>query len=214
MNKNLLILNIFMFNLYKENQFLEMAMSNLSGTALFSGVRVIGLYCSELMKPALDKENKKNMLDSILGAVSYRKNFTYHANETTGIAAEHGYGPLLYLLLMNISPEGLIPNRVPEEMNESAKKVWREFTEGSGRKFVVAEPLNVKHHKESYLNMRFFLQKPLSGTLVAKRRHEQVVGYDPYWKKNNLIATVFDQYLNQELQKVYPEASLLCGNQP
>ena len=195
------------FQTYTEAQFIEMAMRDLSGTALFEGGRLVGLYKAEIMKPALEKNDREGMMKSVLGVASYRRNYIYHTNETTGIAAEQGYGPLLYLLLMHISPNGLIPNRVAEDVNTDAKKVWQQFVEGAGKNFVTAETLGIKHHTEPYLNLKFRLRMPLSGVADAEHRHLQVIGYDQYAHKSNRIAQVLEQYLGLQLRKVYPEVA-------
>ncbi|MCK9458513.1 MAG: hypothetical protein M0R80_02570 [Proteobacteria bacterium] len=206
------------FQEYREEQYLEMAMQGLSNVALFNDARLVGLYNADAMKIALEKGDWQEMMKTIVGAASFRKNSIHNANESTGIASQHGYGPLLYLLLMHRSPNGLIPNRVAREINADAKRVWQQFIEGAGKDLVTTEPLVAtgdspwkgeiaKHHKEPYLNLRFRLKAPLPGIKEAELRNKNVIGWDQYGKKREKIAYVFTKYLDFELGQVYPEVS-------
>jgi hypothetical protein len=204
------------FSQYKEEQYLEMAMKGLSDVAFFYESGLIGIFDAKAMKPALEKKDQKSMLKSVLGVISFRRNNTLDANETTGIAAQHGYGPLLCLLLMSKSPNGVVPNRVRSEMNEDAKKVWLGFVEGTGQHLVTAEPIprlgKFQHHEEPYLNLKFKLKVPMAGLHEAERKGNAVFGLDQFGQNKSVVSSIMQTYLGNEIVNVYPEVIELLSN--
>ena len=83
------------------------------------------LDSKEIKRCEISKE--EDILNPIIGSIVIEKNSKETFWTTISIAAEHGYGPLLYEIAMSdVFPNYLCPDD-PSRVNDDAKKIWKKF---------------------------------------------------------------------------------------
>jgi len=181
----------------------EANLPNIHGLALFQADGLIGLYRPESVRNMLLRRTEFSD-EGVVAALQTRYNARYDCQETEGVAAEHGFGPIIYLIGMQLSPNGLCPNRVRTQMNPEATRVWREFYDGKGSHMAEKEPLVsvdgelATHHEDAFLNMKYFSNQPIDLS-QARRLNEVILKNDPYDEKRIGLWEVIDAYLSNAL---------------
>jgi hypothetical protein len=159
---------------FQEFLFLEMPMRTGENLALASQDNLLFILFENNLALQRDLANYEitEATLHIYGVLRLRENQKYQAMEVDSIWARQGYGPLLYLIGMKSAGSmGLMASRVNTQVTAAAKNVWGNFHSGSGKKFVQAIPLDVKHHEEDYLNHKYILKVPfnISGMINRAR---------------------------------------------
>jgi hypothetical protein len=143
--------------------------------------------------------------DDVLGLVTTRWNESYQVIEIDSIFAKSGYGPLVSQILMSrYKKEGIAMNRSPSFVSDEAKSMWKEFFDGKGSDLVNKEKIDSEfpHHKEDYLNYKFFLKKPIR---LSKQvgNHKKFIGDDPYGETETAFVEFADHLLTNKMNDIY-----------
>tara|TARA_Y100001937_G_C7131160_1_gene337452 strand:+ start:619 stop:1209 length:591 start_codon:yes stop_codon:yes gene_type:complete len=189
--------------LLREGLLDEAAITSLAGIGFFANESesVLGLYKSEDMKKGLENYDADEINEAVIGAVELRYNESLQTYEINSIYADKGYGPLLYLIAMTKSPEGLIPSRT-SQVSKSAKSVWEQFYSGKGQGSVTFEPIKAGRHQEDYMNQKYFIKNPIDLN-KAESVTKDILKNDKYGEKLSMLEEAIDGRLRQEMRDIY-----------
>jgi hypothetical protein len=145
------------FKLFLEQVIDEEAVLSLDNIGIFHSLNddILAIYRKDDdIKKALDIGNSdlflKHLPNNILG-VMYIETTKKYYDQIVSVAAEKGYGPLLYLLAMQLSKLGLIADQDEGYVSDEAKNVWKNFYDGKGSKLVKIVGTIKNDHEEQYL---------------------------------------------------------------
>ncbi|MFW6219468.1 MAG: DUF5661 family protein [bacterium] len=179
-------------------------MKSLSGLALkhVKEEELFILYNMDIYKNVL---NADYAISKIMGVIQYRYNNKYSAYEIDKVGANKGYGPQLYMILMSYAGDkGVIPSRVKGEISDEAKKVWKEFYNGVGSKYVEIYDLKnnqdelANHHEEDYLNKKYVIKRKINiNSLLSKD--------NPYEEYNDAILDYSLTFLFNKITRAYKD---------
>jgi hypothetical protein len=181
----------------------EAAITNLNGIGFFENEyqTVLGIYNFDDIQTGLDNYDADEINESVIGSVELRYNESLETNEINSIYADKGYGPLLYLIAMTKSPEGLIPSRT-DQVSKSAKSVWEQFYSGKGKNLVRTEPIPAGRHKEEFMNQKYFILKPIN-LKKSESLTKSILKDDKYGEKFSMLEEAIDGRLRQEMRDIY-----------
>lgn len=104
---------------------------------------------------------ENNNIKPIIGSIVIEKHPKEMIWSTISIAAEHGYGPLLYEIAMsNIYPHYLSPDD-PSRVSDDAKNIWKKFCSRKDTnkkiKFQLEKPFELINHPALKINPNYCL---------------------------------------------------------
>jgi len=183
--------------------YIEANLPSVNGLAFFEGDNLIGLYRPEVMRDILLKRTGLGT-SAVVAALQTRYNAKYNCHETEAVAAEHGMGPIIYLVGMQQSKNGLCPNRVSSQMSPPAARVWGEFYDGKGSHMADKEPLVsldgelATQYDDSFMNMKYFSNQPIDLS-QARKLNAVTLKNDPYQEKGDTLHQAIDAYLSSAI---------------
>jgi len=141
--------------------------------------------------------------EHFLGALDLRWNDKHKAMEADSILTKKGYGPLMFLIGMQVAgDDGLIPIQT-NQITPAAESVYKEFYEGKGRDLIETTQLEGGRHTDRpHLNQRMRIKKPLD-LASAERRNKEAIGPDPYGQKETLLQEEGDVWLRRAMHEIY-----------
>jgi hypothetical protein len=175
---------------------------SLSGLALLIEYGLYALYqpTSQFVNALKDFDHVE-VTKNIIAACETRPSKNPPSDEVKSIFSRGGYGPTMYLIVMQIAGKrGLVPNTYGM-VSAPAKKVWQEFYSGKGAPLVAHTPVNLGNVEE-YLNQTYFIKRPLNIT-SAKVLHKRVLSSDRYGEMKDVLLEAIDGLLSSEMQRIY-----------
>jgi hypothetical protein len=168
---------------------------------------LLGYYeANEELLAGLEEYEGDKIENNIISAAEYKWNELENCMEVVTINAKQGYGPLLYLSMMQLSKgKGLCPTRIKGHVSKEAEVVWEKFFVPPKGKKILAKPikeLKDKIHDNPALNHKYInIYKPkLSSSLI---NHKKVVRNDRYGEKNSMIIDALEGFIRKKMQDIY-----------
>lgn len=162
------------------------------------------LYDFAKMDLALTEYDYDEIDEAVVGVVETRYNGKHDAVEVDSLWGTQGYGPLLYLIAMQLAkPRKLITNRGVDKTSDSAKRVWKEFYDGRGKNSVEIEELaNPDPNKEDFLN-HAMTNKVKIDIRGMESKNNDILSNDRYGEKKDTLEEAGDSKLKYEMEKIY-----------
>ena len=175
------------------------AFKKLDNFALVLDENLSFLYVADdELAQALENYDTENMEDKILLTFGVKEEMYIDA-----IWAQKGFGPLAYMLAMQISPSGwLAPNWNRNQITASAKKVWKEFFDGKGSNLVIKELIHPGMKDDNFFNYKFKMKKKMNVSKNIKI-HDKFIGNDKYGEKLGMLSELAEGNLRQSMRGIY-----------
>ncbi len=194
------------FKNFVTNYLEEDAILNLKNIGIFleDSENLIGIYkITDNISKGIEAYDTSLFEDDILGCIVIKYFDDEKCFEIEKVNAVNGYGPLLYLLGMQLTKrKGLSPYHDPNYVSNEAKNIWKNFHNGLGKELVTFKPLSKNYHREDYLNNKYLNVKNLNIKKHAKYTNE-LLKNDPYNEKHDLFLEAFVSSLENEMRKIY-----------
>lgn len=168
---------------------------NLGNNALVMNDKLTFMYKPDQeLKDSLDEYDTDNMEDKILFVYSLKEGLYFDA-----VFAQKGFGPIAYMVAMQQQGQ-LAPYWMESQVTPAAQKIWKEFFNGKGEKFVNKElngvdPKNYRHYVYS-------LKKPLNLSKNLKI-NDRFLENDEYGEKQTMILELADSLLQNSMESIY-----------
>ncbi len=175
------------------------AMKNLDNYALYYDENLTYLYkADDELKEALDNFDPEGMEDKILAVFGVKEEMYIDA-----IWAQKGFGPLAYMLAMQISPSGwLAPNWNRSQITKSAERVWSQFFDGKGSTLVNKELLHEAMEPDNMYNFKYQLKKKLNTSKNIKA-DKDFVGKDKFGEVRGMLSELAEGNLRNSMRSIY-----------
>jgi len=146
------------FKTFLEQIIDEEAILNLDNIGIYYSTRddLVAIYeLNDNIKSAIDRNDLSSFIKNfkILGVMFFADLSPTKIYEIIKVASENGYGPLLYLLAMQLSEKGLMPD--PKTVSDQAKNIWKNFYDGKGKHLVTPIATVKNIHQEPYLKFAY-----------------------------------------------------------
>lgn len=195
------------FSTYLEQYLEEDAILDNSKLCLFTDpkAKVIGYYLNtEEVKTSLENYDMGMFEENVVAASEYRINSKFDCLEIQTIHALKGYGPLLYLTLMEGSRgKGLCPTTIKGEVTEEAQAVWNKFLNPPEGKKQLGKSLGKIHdnHDNEALNHKYINVVDID-IKTPMANHKKVIGDDKYGEKTTVILEGLDSFIKTKLHSI------------
>lgn len=159
------------------------------------------LYRKSIKGP-MEEYDYEAMEDEIV-AVAITKDSTHGSWEVDSAWARGGYGPTLYLIIMDMAgSNGLMPNVNIGMVSNDAKRVWKEFYDGKGSEYVSSKVQIEGEHLEDHMNNIFYTDFDTKYRKM-QRNSDKVIGHDPYGEFRDLIWEAGSSLLTSTMRGIY-----------
>jgi hypothetical protein len=172
-------------------------MKTLENNALYisDDHRLVYLYKpDEELRQALEEYDTEDVSDKILFVFGIKEE-----NYMDAIWAQKGYGPIAYMLAMELQGE-MAPYYMKSKVTPAAEKVWKEFFNGKGAKYVNKQL--VGSDPKNFRNYFYSLKKHLPYKKNVKIDKE-FINPDPYGEKRELLNEVAESILENSMNSIY-----------
>jgi hypothetical protein len=156
--------------------------------------------CSIAYKGNSNIKNLIHDLQPIVGSVTFFKNTKCKTWEVSSMAAEKGYGPLMYDIVFSyVGEEGLMSDRA--SLQPQAKNIWRYNSTIRRNDFDIEELTNPGcfyrgKHSEEFLNYKFVIKNPIN-VVGLETKHVQTMNMlEDYYKNSDFNIEEFLQNLS------------------
>jgi len=183
----------------REALVLTEAMKKLNNYSLYYNDKLTYLYqADEELKEALDNYDTEGMDGKILLVFGVKEEMYIDA-----IWAQKGFGPLAYMLAMQISPSGwLAPNWNRSKITKSAEQVWKQFFDGKGSKLVTKELLHEAMEPDNMFNFKYKLKNKLN-TSKNQKADRDFVGTDKFGEVRGMLSELAEGNLRHSMRSIY-----------
>jgi len=140
----------------------------------------------------------------VLGGLNIRLGSSF--NEIDSVAAEKGWGPLLYYTaLVSTSPSFLAPTQDKSQVTDAAIKVWQKMPDNLIEKKPIENPVHdFEELNNSYKASNVLVRKYKDSIEKAKKRHESLISnYEDSEEANTFVWNACADYLDKKMGEIY-----------